>query len=53
MKNSKEKFFTSKHDDEIQKIYMKESGSNNFNITNTSKFNKSGKNIKNIKNIYK
>lgn len=40
MKNSKEKFFTSKHDSDIQKVYMKES-SQNFNTTNSSKFNKS------------
>ena len=40
MKNSKEKFFTSKHDNEIQEIYFKES-SQNFISTSTSKINKS------------
>lgn len=42
LKSSKEKFFMSKHDNEIQKIYLKDS-SQNFNTTNTSKVNKSRK----------
>ena len=45
MKNSKEKFFTSKHDNDIQSVYKKDSNSQNFNTTNTSKFNKSSKKL--------
>lgn len=40
LKSSKDKFFSSKHDHEIQKIYLKEN-SQNVNTTNTSRVNKS------------